>query len=227
MAETPLSIDPSNISAWKQSRAQVDHRADWLVGGLVGGGVLPYEFRGARVAPVVAGIARPINALDQPTYVHMAMDPRSESLQPAAGGYNPHYGLKRQVGGTLKEATSDIKRGRKARVGFDATLFPGFVFPDVVGGTLLLDSVLTDPDCTEGKVRNIAGQIAKQYGLETIYVGDKLVYPRRGNENVPSIYFSMPTVARMALAGEVQGRRGRNISPKVFSDAAARLMGMQ
>jgi hypothetical protein len=178
----------------------------------------------SQVAPVAIGIAKPIGATTEAIRISMAVDPHSRDLtKPPTthGSYNPHYHIKAHTQKQLEQATAGIKKGPKAHLPFEITVYPGFLFPHTAGGTLLLDSVQTDPACTTKKVREIGEQISDQYQLKTIYAGTDRI---TGGQNLPPICFSVPTVARMALEKQVTAKGRRQSLSDRFARAAADLM---
>lgn len=141
------------------------------------------------------------------------------SKESGGGGWNPHYHLKGHVRRVLEDATEGVKRGPKSRRPFETAVYSGFIFPSVGRGALLLDSIQSAIECTPSSMHKIASRASEEYDLGTIYVGDTAII---GGNDVPPIYFSVPSVARLAM--DKDGLRGRDNLSLRFGKAAAQLM---
>lgn len=202
-------VSTGDAVRWQELQRPQIQKAGWLTTNLVRGEVLPGDFQDARVAPVVVGLSTLTERrrdVAPVTLVKSSVDTEYLSKQPVTEFF-PHEAIKKHV-------RSELDRRANGRKG-ETVLFPGYIFPDVAGGTLYLDDGMFDRTCDIRSVIPAARLIGQMFGIAGITVGHRPVI-RNQYTYVPAV--SVPSVIRTALA---PGRSGR-ISPNANSFAAAK-----
>ncbi len=207
----------SEISHWNNDVVPSIKPADWLTAPLVEAGILSDEFYGARVAPIVVGLGFPNLRRPQPEesgFVKGSVD-LDYLVRPPEAHFNPHAELKNRVRKTLEDRVAGPKKPR-------ISLFPGYVFPDVAGGSLYLDDTLSDGECTVEQFSPASEVLGNAYNLGNICVGTSaLVVSEYGY--IPKV--SLPSVIREALAPSKNGKIDH--SKARFKVAAANVLRFQ
>ncbi len=198
-----------DMNRWHNDIVPAIQRADWLTEPLAESGVLTYDFIGARIAPIAVGLGqkreRPSRSSEGEPEVHIkaAVD-TDYLLNPPIEHFNPHYDIRKQVRDKLEDK---LKNGKKP----DVTVVPGYVFPDIGGGVLLLDGVLFDSDCTPEKVEPAAEALSKAFSIGLIAVGDEVLIRNEFSPEAPDV--SVPSVIRTALTPDRKG----NFQPRAHN----------
>lgn len=182
-----------------QEGVMAAERASWLTGALVAADVLPDRFGTAKVAPIVLGIAsvrQRRGGHDAPTltHLHVQMDPHYLGNTPTTE-YFPHHKLRDRVRDRLEQRTAGQKTER-------AVIFPGYVFPEVDGGTVYFDDTLGEPDCTPQALRPAVDIVSQAYDIAGVVLGHKAL-ARNSATHVPPV--SLTSVIREGLAPDGRG----------------------
>jgi hypothetical protein len=181
-----------DVLRWRNESRDRIQTADWLTGPLVESGTLPEEFYGARIAPIVIGLATPaardrLNEYD--VYLKGAIDSAYLMEEPELY-YNPHYELKN----TVRNHLTGVTPGKKKPL---IIPYPGYIFPDVSDGTLFLDGTLCDSECSPEAIKPAASVLALTFSVSNIVVGNEVLV---SNSYGYTPEASLPAVVRAALA---------------------------
>lgn len=199
-------VSTGDANRWLELRRPSIEQAGWLTDPLVRAEVLPSEFRAARIAPVVVGLSTlPERRHDVApmTLVKASIDPAYLATPPTSEFF-PHEAIKKHVRDELDRRAGKA-RGREAR-NAKTVMFPGYVFPDVAGGTIYLDDALYDSPCTIKAILPAAELIGQMFDMAGIVVGHRPI-TRNTHTYVPPV--SIPAVVRTALT-PVKGRIPRD-----------------
>jgi len=199
-----LLAGTGEIIRWRETTRPTLKPAPWLTDGLIGARLLSADFKDARVAPIVVGIAferQRRHVVDVEGMIKASVDADYLTVPPVKE-FNPHNALKNSVRTTLEASA----RGKKRP---DVALFPGYVFPDVLGGGLYLDNTLSDGTCTPERLAPASGVLSESYGIGTICVGSEVLVQ---NDFGFTPDLSLPSVVREAMHPE---HKGGDIKPSI------------
>lgn len=212
-APTPnhnVLISSHDIDLWREQHRPGIGTADWLTGPLVEGGILSEDFYGARVAPIVVGVGRPHKSYQKggvpSSYIKAGID-TNYLTNPPEDFFNPHNLIK----GAVRKVLEDRIPGKKDPT---LSLYAGYVFPDVAGGTVLLDGTLSDENCTVNAIKDSAGALGVAFDLGNISIGNQ---PVLKNEYGFTPEVALPSLLREAIEPNARGRI--EVSPDVLRAA--------
>lgn len=200
MAYTPENpaflVDMAAAHQWSDVQRPAVQQARWLTSSLVRADILPESFQDARVAPIVVGkvTVSSRGGAGEATLVGTGVD-LDYLATPPKGEYFPHERIKDRV----RKGLDGFEKTNRKR---ETVLFPGYVFPDVAGGTLYLDGALCDSAFSADALRPVIRRVATAYELGCICVGTTaLVKAPRSFVPLDPI----PSVIREALKPNTRG----------------------
>lgn len=213
-----VMVSTADVLLWENDTRGHIGTAPWLTGPLVSAELLPRDYVSARIAPIVIGKSfateRIGGALETVTFLaakadtdYLATPPKSE--------YFPHENLKKHIRAELDRRNKGLRKPQ-------TIVYPGYVMPDVGSGSIYLDGVLGDTDCTTEAIRPTVGVIGRALNIGTISVGEKALI-RTPYSHIP--FLPLPSVIREALKPDRTGRI--QVNNRLFQKAAETVLKLE
>lgn len=203
-----VQVDTMLAAEWVEMKKKIKP-ANWLTKHLVDAYILPVDFKNARIAPSVVANTH-IQKRGEPPHLSISIMADPDYLDtPPTDQFFPHESIKN----SLRKYIGRIhgKPGRGTTI--DTSMYPGYVFPDMSGGSIYLDDELADPELSIESIRPAVRRASAAYDLSCIALGSIMLTGDR-RSFVPLV--PLPSVIREALRPST---RGINLNPNNFVKA--------